>query len=60
MRGDFMFNYFWIDAWRFLVRPGENVAEFFKKICVDLNLFGGVVSSDEDILHDARVLEDID
>jgi hypothetical protein len=55
-----MFKYFWIDAWHFLIRPGENVAELFKKICVDLNLFGGAVSSDEDILHDARVLGDID
>jgi hypothetical protein len=34
--------------------------EFFEKICVDLNLFGGIVSSNEDILYDARVLGDID
>jgi hypothetical protein len=60
IRCDFMFNYFWIDAWHFLVRPGINVMKFFKKIRVDLNLSGGAVSSDENILHDTRVSGDID
>jgi hypothetical protein len=55
-----MFNYFWIDAWDFLVRLGKNVAELFKKICVDLNLSRGAVSFDENILHDIRVSGDID
>jgi hypothetical protein len=55
-----MFNYFWIDAWHFLVRPGKNVAELFKKICIELNISGGEVSSDENILHGGRVLGDID
>ena len=57
---DFMFNYFRIDTWNFLIRPGKNVAEFFEKICVNLNLFGGEIRSDEDILHDARVSGDVD
>jgi hypothetical protein len=60
IRCDFMFNYFWIDTWHFLIRPGKNVAELFEKIRVDLNLFGGEVYSDEDVLHDARVSGDVD
>jgi hypothetical protein len=60
IRSNFMFNYFWIDNWHFLIRLGKNFMEFFEKIYVDLNLFGGAVHSDEDILHDARVLGDID
>jgi hypothetical protein len=55
-----MFNYFRIDAWNFLIRPSKNIAEFFKKICVNMNLFGGAIRSDEDILHDAGVSGDID
>jgi hypothetical protein len=55
-----MFNYFWVDAWHFLIRPGKNVAEFFEKIRVNLNLLGGEIRSDEDIFHDARVSGDID
>jgi hypothetical protein len=42
------------------LRPGKNIAEFFEKIRVNLNLFGGAIRSDEDILHDARVSGDID
>jgi hypothetical protein len=40
-----MFNYFRIDVWNFLIRPGKNVAELFEKICVNLNLFGGAIRS---------------
>jgi hypothetical protein len=54
IRCDFMFNYFWIN------RPGKNVAELFEKICVDLNLFGGTISSNEDILWDTMVSGYID
>ena len=57
---DFMFNYFWIDTWHFLIRPGKNITELFEKICIELNLSGGAVSSDENIVHDARVSRDID
>jgi hypothetical protein len=60
MRCDFMFNYFWIDTWNFLIRLGKNIAELFDKIRVDLNLFGGTIHSDEDVLHDTRVLGDFD
>ena len=55
-----MIESLWVDAWHFLIRPGKNVAKFFEKICVNLNLFGGAIRSDEDILHDARVSGDID
>jgi hypothetical protein len=60
IRGDLMFNYFQIDAWHFLVRPSKNIAELFKKIRVNLNLFGGEIRSDEDIIHDVGVSRDID
>ena len=55
-----MFNNFRIDAWHFLIRPGKNVTEFFEKIHVNLNLFGGAIRSDEDILHDAGGSGDVD
>jgi hypothetical protein len=55
-----MIDSLWVDAWHFLIRPGKNVAEFMEKICVNLNLFEGAIRSDEDILHDAEVLGDID
>ena len=60
IRCDFMLNYFWMNAWPFLIRPGKNVTEFFEKIRVNLNLFGGEICSDEDILHDAGGSGDID
>jgi hypothetical protein len=34
--------------------------KLFEKIRVDLNLLGGAIFSDEDILHDARVSGDVD
>jgi hypothetical protein len=55
-----MIDTLWVDAWHFLIRPGKNIAEFFEKIRVSLNLFGGEICSDEDILHDARVSGDVD
>jgi hypothetical protein len=55
-----MIESLWVDAWHFLIRPGKNVVEFFEKISVNLNLFVGAIHSDEDILHDVRVLGDID
>ena len=55
-----MIDTLWIDVRYFFVRPGKNVAEFFEKIRVDLNLFGGAIRSDEDILHDAGGSGDID
>ena len=55
-----MIDTLWVDVGYLLIRPGKNVTEFFKKICIELNLFGGAVSSDENILHDARVSGDID
>ena len=60
IRSDFMFNNFQIDAWHFLIRPGKNVVEFFEKIRVNLNLFGGEIRSNEYIFHDARVSGDVD
>jgi hypothetical protein len=57
---DFMFNYFWINTWHFLIRLGKNVMKLFEKIHVDLNLFGGAIHSDEDVLYDARVSGDVD
>jgi hypothetical protein len=54
-----MFDDSWINAWHFIVRLGKNVAELFKQICIDLNLIGGAVHSDKDILHDARGSRDI-
>jgi hypothetical protein len=60
IRCDFMFNYFLIDTWNFLIILGKNVMEFFEKTCVNLNLFGGSIRSDEYILHDARVSGDVD
>jgi hypothetical protein len=41
IRCDFMLNYFWIDTWNFLIRPGKNVIELFEKIHVNLNLMRG-------------------
>jgi hypothetical protein len=55
-----MIDSLWVDAWHFLIRPGKNVVEFFEKIRINLNLFGGATRSDEDILHDTSVLGDID
>ena len=55
-----MIDTLWVDVRYRFVRPSENVAEFFEKIRVNLNLFGGAIRSDEDILHDAGVSGDID
>jgi hypothetical protein len=55
-----MIDTLWVDAWHFLVRPRKNVTELFKNICVELNLSWGAVSSNENIIHDARVSGDID
>ena len=55
-----MIDTLWVDVRYCFVRPGKNVTEFFEKIRVNLNLFGGAIRSDEDILHDARVSGDID
>jgi hypothetical protein len=54
-----MIESLWVDACHFLIRPGKNIVEFFEKICVNLNLFGGEIRSDEDILHDLRVSGDV-
>jgi hypothetical protein len=56
---DFMFDNSWVYVWHFPVRPGKHVAELFKQICVDLNLLGGEIRSDEDILHDTRGSGDV-
>jgi hypothetical protein len=55
-----MIDTLWVDVRYRFVRPGKNVAEFFEKIRVNLNLFGGAIRSDEDILHDAGGSGDID
>jgi hypothetical protein len=55
-----MIDTLWVDVRYRFVRPGNNIAEFFKKISVNLNLLGGEIRSGEDIFHDARVLGDID
>jgi hypothetical protein len=55
-----MIDTLWVDVRYCFVRPGKNVTEFFEKIHVNLNLFGGEIRSNEDILHDARVSGDID
>jgi hypothetical protein len=55
-----MIDTLWVNVRIGFVRPGKNVVEFFKKIRVNLNLFEGAILSDEDILHDAGVLGDID
>jgi hypothetical protein len=49
---DLMFSYFRIDIWNFLIRLGKNVAELFEKIHINVNIFGGEIHPDEDILHD--------
>ena len=55
-----MFDTLWVDVRYHFERSGKNVAKYFEKIRVNLNLFGGAIRSDGDILHDARVLGDID
>ena len=55
-----MIDTLWVDARYHFVRPGKNIAEFFKKISVNLNLLGGAIRSDGDILHDAGGSGDID
>ena len=55
-----MIDTLWVDVRYRFVRLGKNVAEFFEKIRVNLNLFGGAIRSDEDILHDAGGSRDID
>jgi hypothetical protein len=54
-----MIDALWVDVRYRFIRPGKNVAEFFEKIRVNLNLFGGEICSDEDILHDARGSGDV-
>jgi hypothetical protein len=55
-----MIDTLWVDVRYRFVRPGKNIMEFFKKISVNLNLIGGAIRSDEDILHDAGGSGDID
>ena len=55
-----MIDTLWVDVRYHFVRPGKNVTEFFKKIHVNLNLFGGAIHSDEDILHDVGISGDSD
>jgi hypothetical protein len=55
-----MIDTLWVDVRYRFIRSGKNVVEFFEKIRVNLNLFGGAIRSDKDILHDARVSGDID
>jgi hypothetical protein len=55
-----MIDTLWFDVRYCFVRPGKNIAEFFEKIHVNLNLFGGAIRSDEDIHHDAGGSGDID
>jgi hypothetical protein len=54
-----MFNDYWINAWHFLVRLGKNIARLFKQICVDSNLLGGEIHSNEEIIHNTRSSRDI-
>ena len=55
-----MIDTLWVDVRYLFVRQGKHVAEFLKKIRVNLNLFGGAIRSDEDILHNAGGSGDID
>jgi hypothetical protein len=54
---NFMLDNSWVHAWYLLVRLGKSVTQFLEYLSVSSNLFGGAVRSNENILHNARVLE---